>query len=112
MIFTVYISIALTVVGLTQVFPYAVDVSGINTTDLLNSIQEYENTIKSLTESGNIVEYTVAVGYIAWEGMKIIVSVLMFVLGEFLHCPYMAFKRSVFCAKASTVVIYPLLYYI
>lgn len=82
-VFMVYISIALTVVGLTQVFPYVVDVAGLNTTDLLNSVQEDENTIRSLTESGDIVEYAVAVGYMSWEGVKIVVSVLMFVLSGF-----------------------------
>jgi hypothetical protein len=79
----VYISIALAIVGLANVFPYSVDVAGLSTSDLLNSIQEDESTIRSLTESGNIVEYAVASGYIAWEGVKIIVSVLMFVLGGF-----------------------------
>jgi len=29
------------------------------------------------------VEYTIAVGYMGWEGVKIVVSVLMFVLGGF-----------------------------
>lgn len=82
-IFMGFVSIALTIVGLTQVFPYAVDIAGINTSDLLNSITEDENTIRSLTESGNIVEYAVAAGDIAWKGVKIIVSVLMFVLGGF-----------------------------
>lgn len=79
----IFVSIALTIVGLTQVFPYSVDVAGLSTSDLLNSISEDENTIRSLTESGNIVEYAVASGYIAWEGVKIIVSVMMFVLGGF-----------------------------
>lgn len=82
-VFMVYISIALAIVGLANVFPYSVDVAGLSTSDLLNSIQEDESTIRSLTESGNIVEYAVASGYIAWEGVKIIVSVLMFVLGGF-----------------------------
>ena len=82
-VFMVFISIALAIVGFTQVFPYSVDVAGLSTSDLLNSIQEDEETIKNLTESGNIVEYAVASGYIAWEGVKIVVSVLMFVLGGF-----------------------------
>lgn len=82
-VFMVFISIALTIVGFTQVFPYSVDIAGLSTSDLLKSISEDEEIIKSLTESGNIVEYAVASGYIAWEGVKIIVSVLMFVLGGF-----------------------------
>jgi hypothetical protein len=79
----VFVSIALTIVGLTQVFPYAVDIAGLNTSDLLNSITEDENAIRNLTESGNIVEYAVAAGYVAWEGVKIVISVMMFVLGGF-----------------------------
>ncbi len=82
-IFMVYISIALAIVGLANVFPYQVDIAGLSTSELLNSISEDENIIKSLTESGSIVEYAVASGYIAWEAVKIIVSVLMFVLGGF-----------------------------
>ncbi len=82
-LFMVFFSIALAIVGLANVFPYSVDVAGLSTSDLLNSIQEDEETIKNLTESGNIVEYAVASGYIAWEGVKIVVSVLMFVLGGF-----------------------------
>lgn len=64
--FIIYLSIALTVVGLTQVFPYSVDVAGLSTSDLLNSIQDDEETIRNPTESGNLVEYTIASGYIAW----------------------------------------------
>ncbi|MDY0129588.1 MAG: hypothetical protein RBR63_05325 [Methanosarcina vacuolata] len=64
-------------------FPYSSDIAGLSTSDLLNSIQEDEETIRNLTESGNIVEYTVASGYIAGEGVKIVVSVMMFVLGGF-----------------------------
>jgi hypothetical protein len=79
----IFISISLTIVGLTQVFPYSVDVAGISTAELMNSITEDENTIKNLIESGNIVEYAIATGYMTWEGVKIFFSVLMFVLGGF-----------------------------
>lgn len=79
----VFVFIALTIVGLTQVFPYQVDIAGLSTSDLLSSITEDENTIRSLTESGNIVEYAIASGYIAWEGVKIVISVMLFVLGGF-----------------------------
>lgn len=82
-IFMVYVSIALAIVGLANVFPYSVDVAGLSTSELLNSIQEDENTIRSLIDSGNIVEYTVAMGYMAWEAVKIVISVMMFVLGGF-----------------------------
>lgn len=82
-VFMVFISIALTIVGFTQVFPYSVDIAGLSTSDLLKSITEDENTIRSLTESGNLVEYAVASGYIAWEGVKIVISVMLFVLGGF-----------------------------
>lgn len=82
-IFMVFVFIALTIVGLTQVFPYQVDIAGLSTSDLLSSITEDENTIRSLTESGNIVEYAIASGYIAWEGVKIVISVMLFVLGGF-----------------------------
>lgn len=82
-VFMIFFSIALAIVGLANVFPYSVDVAGLSTSDLLNSIQEDEETVKNLTESGNIIEYTIASGYMAWEGVKIVVSVLMFVLGGF-----------------------------
>lgn len=82
-VFMIFISIALAIVGFTQVFPHSVDVAGLSTSDLLSSIQEDENTIRSLTESGNIVEYAIASGYIAWEGIKIVISVMLLVLGGF-----------------------------
>jgi len=82
-VFMIYTSIALAIVGLSQVFPYSVDIAGLSTSYLLNSLQEDQETIKNLTESGNIVEYSIAVGYMGWEGIKIVVSVMMYVLGGF-----------------------------
>jgi|GEM_PF-2596820 len=82
-VFMVFVSIAFAIVGLANVFPYSVDIAGLSTSELLNSITEDENTIRSLTESGNIVEYSIAAGCMAWEGVKIVVSVMMFVLGGF-----------------------------
>jgi hypothetical protein len=49
----------------------------------MNSISEDEATIQGLTESGNIMEYAAATGLMAWEGVKIIIAVLIFVLGGF-----------------------------
>lgn len=82
-VFMIYLSIGLTIVGLTQVFPYSVDVAGISTTELISSISEDEETIQNLTASGNIVEYAIATGYMAWQAVKMIVAVLFFVLGGF-----------------------------
>lgn len=82
-VFMIFVSIALAIVGLANVFPYSVDVAGLSTSYLLNSITEDKETIKNLTESGNIVEYAVAVGYMGWQGVKIVVSVMLFVLGGF-----------------------------
>jgi hypothetical protein len=79
----IYLSIGLTIVGLTQIFPYSVDVAGISTTELITSISEDEATIQSLISSGNIVEYAIAAGYMGWQALKMIVAVLFFVLGGF-----------------------------
>ena len=82
-VFMLYMSMALTIVGLTQVFPYSVDIAGVNTNDLINSLTEDEQTIKNLTESGNIIDYAIATGYMGWEAVKIVVAVMLFVLGGF-----------------------------
>lgn len=82
-VFMIFMSMSLTIVGFTQVFPYSVDVAGISTTELISSLSEDKQTIRSLTESGNIVEYAIAVGYMGWEAVKIVVAVMFFVLGGF-----------------------------
>lgn len=76
-------SISLTIVGLTNVFPYSVEIVGVNTSDLMTGVSSDITTIQGLINTGNPLEYTIAVGYLLWAGIKIIISVFLFVFGGF-----------------------------
>jgi len=78
-----YMSIALTIVGLTNVFPYEVSVAGVDTGELMAGIASDWADIEGLITAGNPLEYTLAAGLLAWECVKIIIAVLLFVFGGF-----------------------------
>lgn len=80
----IWISVGFGLVGLTNIFPFEMEVIGINLNDLQDGIiEDYDDFVAGLANGDNVLEYFNVLGTFLWMAIKIVMAAFVVVFGGF-----------------------------